>query len=287
MASKVKLSVKLNLDHELGADHYETWLSQLRIAFQLNNVTSSKEKYLAAAVNLDENASHYLWQKYPNVPSGIAPFTDLQELFEEYFGGKVSQASRLAELFSVTQKEGEAIQAFRHRIQKEMRVCQLNSSATKQTILDTVGFHLFARGLQSTETRIKVLECDVTTLDKAAEVAQTSMLAAQAAQEPNSAGSTATVAYTQATRGASRERHREPSNTSTSSPIPSVNCGYCGQYHVLGRRFCPAAFNTCKSCSNKGHFMNMCRKRNNGKDTSEPVSVGWIDRIAATETESF
>ena len=68
MAEKVKLRVKLNLEHDLGYDHFQTWQSQLEMAFQLHDVADSKPRYLAAAANLDEQAAHYLWQRYSAVP---------------------------------------------------------------------------------------------------------------------------------------------------------------------------------------------------------------------------
>ena len=85
MADKVKVAVKLDLEHELGHDHYQTWQSQLDIAFQLHAVDEAKHKYLAAAANLGKSASHYLWQKYPTCPEGDNPYADLISLFDEYF----------------------------------------------------------------------------------------------------------------------------------------------------------------------------------------------------------
>lgn len=73
MANKVKVATKLDLDHELGPDHFSTWRSQLEIGFLLHNVEKSKNKYLAAASNLGESASHYLWQRYATIPTGDQP----------------------------------------------------------------------------------------------------------------------------------------------------------------------------------------------------------------------
>jgi len=42
MASKVKLSVRLDMDHEMGEDHYKMWRSQLEMAFLLHEVEDSK-----------------------------------------------------------------------------------------------------------------------------------------------------------------------------------------------------------------------------------------------------
>ena len=149
MAEKVKISLKLDLDHELGADHFQTWLSQLEIAFALHGVDDSKKRYLAAAFNLGENAAHYLWQRYPAVPSGDTPYDDFKELFTEYFGGTKSDSSRLAALFAIMQRDGESTQAFRHRVQKDMRSCGITISAKVEDIVEAVGVHLFARGLHS------------------------------------------------------------------------------------------------------------------------------------------
>ena len=175
MAEKVKISLKLDLDHELGADHFQTWLSQLEIAFALHGVTDSKKQYLAAAFNLGENAAHYLWQRYPQVPGGSTPYDDFKALFTEYFGGTKSDSARLAALFAISQRN-ESTQAFRHRVQKDMRSCGLTTSAKVDNIVEAVGVHLFARGLNSASARQRVLETGDKTIGDAAARAQAVVL---------------------------------------------------------------------------------------------------------------
>ena len=58
MADKVRVAVRLDVEHELGYDHYQTRRSQLEIGFQLHAVTLEKLQYLAAAANLWESAGH-------------------------------------------------------------------------------------------------------------------------------------------------------------------------------------------------------------------------------------
>eukprot|EP00117_Sycon_ciliatum_P036776 scpid20172/ scgid27637/ len=177
MASKVRVSVKLDLDHELGHDHYQTWRSQLDIGFQLHEVTNKKKQYLAAAANLGENASYYLWQKFPTIPEADDPFAELIGLFDEYFGSQRSTDARLAELFSIEQQPGESIQAFRVRIEKEMRVCNLTPGADLKDVLGTVAVHLFARGLSVKAARKSVLQEGGKDLTAAAKRAQAVVLA--------------------------------------------------------------------------------------------------------------
>lgn len=251
MAGKVKVSVKLNLEHELGPDHFQTWLCQLKIAFELHGVTDKKQQYLAAATNLGEDAAHYLWQQYSAVPSGDDPFQLLIELFEEYFGGKRSKTSRLAALFAVEQRDGESIQAYRHRIQKEMRACDLTNSSSVDDVLNAVAVHLFARGLQSPYTRQKVLEKGDNTLAKVAESAQAVTLATATVGEQQAGtdlASSATVSFASINRSASR-------------PAQHRGCDYCGEQHPPGKRFCPAAKSTCAKCHKRGHYAKVCRSQ--------------------------
>eukprot|EP00117_Sycon_ciliatum_P014310 scpid100763/ scgid14619/ len=183
MANKVKVTTKLDLDHELGPDHFSTWHSQIEIGFLLHNVEQSKDKYLVAASNLGESASHYLWQRYAIIPTGDDPYGDLCALFDEYFGGKRSRASRLAALFSISQQHGESIQAYRHRVQKEMRVCNLTTSSKLEEVIETVSVHLFARELACSNMRQKVFEQGGSTLATAADCAQSIAMAAQTVQK--------------------------------------------------------------------------------------------------------
>ena len=243
MADKVKVAVKLDLEHELGHDHYQTWQSQLDIAFQLHAVDEAKHKYLAAAANLGESASHYLWQKYPTCPEGDNPYADLISLFDEYFGGRKSSATRLAELFAIAQRPGETVQAFRIRLEKEMRACALTSSAKLEDVIAVVGVHLFARGLRSQDVRQRVLELEETpTLSKAAQTAQSVTLAA-----------------------ASAPHHPPPSeqpSVSFAASAPSFpKCRFCGRSHPPGRASCPAAGQVCRSCGKRDHFQKVCQSR--------------------------
>ena len=158
MASKVRVAIRLDLDHELGHDHYQTWRSQLELAFMLHKVEDKKEQYLASAANLGESASYYLWQKFPGIPEGEGLYAELVALFDEYFGSQRSTDARLAELFSIEQRSGESIQAYRVRIEKEMRICNLTLSASVKDVLGIVSVHFFARGLAASAARKSVLE---------------------------------------------------------------------------------------------------------------------------------
>ena len=248
MADKVKVSVKLDLDHDLGSHHYQTWQSQLGIAFQLHDVTEQKKKYLAAAANLGEGAAHYLWQKYPSVPAGDTPYDALITLFDEYFGSHRSRSSKLADLFSITQRQGESVQAFRLRLEKDMRACALTASADAADVVAVVGVHLFARGLLAQDVRQRVLELDQgdkPDLGKAVQTAQSVSLAAASA--PGRQAPVTEVIFTNATP-----------------------CKYCGQHHASGKSNCPAAGQTCKSCGKVGHFSRVCRsKRGKGNRGEE------------------
>ena len=153
MASKVRVAIRLDLDHELGHDHYLTWRSQLELAFMLHKVEDKKEQYLASAANLGESVSYYLWQNFPGIPEGDDPYAELVALFDEYFGSQRSTDARLAELFSIEQRSGESIQAYRVRIEKEMRICNLTLSASVKDVLVIVSVHLFARGLAASAAR--------------------------------------------------------------------------------------------------------------------------------------
>ena len=307
MADKVKVGVKLELEHELGPDHLQTWLSQLKISFQLHGVTESKQKYLAAASNLGESASHYLWQRYADMPAGDDPFGDLQTLFAEYFGSQRSQTSRLAALFDIGQGEEESIQAFRHRVQKEMRVCSLTTSAKLDDVINTVAVHLFARGLRSPYTRQKILEQgDNNTLAKAAENAQAVALACktvseQVGSDEASASAAASVSFT-AQRTESQGRTTESSHDATQSrsrraatrgtdrdnQAAAHLCDYCGQKHPAGKRHCPAADATCSYCKKKGHLREVCKKRRRDDNTqaSSGAACGWLEQSKPT-SESY
>ena len=253
MAEKVSLKVKLNLDHELGHDHFQTWLSQLEIAFQLHGVTENKLKYLAAAANLGESAAHYLWQRYPTIPSGSTPYESLKTLFEEYFGSTKSVAARLAALFTITQQDGESVQAFRHRIRKEMRTCDLTTTASVGDVVETVGVHLFARGLKSSSARQRVLEQGDKTLADAAEHAQAVVLSEEQAHE------SVDMSRLEVSYATTQQR---------ASHASSSSCAYCGRVHPPGRSNCPAADQTCGKCGKKGHFRAVCRGRATGGNAS-------------------
>ena len=178
MAEKVKLRVKLNLEHELGYDHFQNWQSQLEMAFQLHGVADSKPRYSAAAANLDEQAAHYLWQRYSAVPDET-PYEALLELFQEYFSSTRSNSARLATLFAIAQQEGEPVQAFRHRVQKEMRTCNLTKTAKPEEVVEAVAVHLFARGLSPAAAKQRVLETGDKTLADAAVHAQAVVLSTE------------------------------------------------------------------------------------------------------------
>ena len=251
----MKLSVKLNLDHDLGNDHLQTWLSQLKIAFALHGVEDQKAQYLAAATNLGESGAHYLWQSYPTMPDGDAPFDKLESLFTEYFRGKRSKTSRLAALFTIGQQDGESIQAYRHRQQKEMRACDLTTAAYVDAVLDAMAVHLFGRGLSSSYTRQKVLESgENVTLAKVAESAQAITLAAQAVGEQR-AGIEEAIASVSFAEWSSRPRG--PVSQERGS-APST-CGYCGEIHVPGMPNCPATNAFCSKCGRRGHLGSVCR----------------------------
>jgi len=237
MADKVKVSVRLDLDHELAYDHYQTWRSQLEIGFQLHGVTTEAKMYLAAAANLGENACHYLWQKYPS-------------------------------LFAISQQPGESIQAFRARIQKEMRTCKLTSSTELSEVLGIVGTHLFARGLSSASARKSVLEEGTTDLSKAAAKAQAVVLAEHSCTSQTA--STPEVNYS----ASARTPHREASS-----------CRYCGQMHVPGRPNCPAADVFCSKCGKKGHFPAVCLSKPAG-DRGAPRSGRSVNHVTANVPKS-
>ena len=101
MAHKVKIAPRLDLDHELGLDHFQTWLSQVRVAFELHSVTDGREKYLAAAASLSDGAAYYLWQRFADVPAD-EHFKNMEEHYEQYFVGSRGKASRLTELFVIS-----------------------------------------------------------------------------------------------------------------------------------------------------------------------------------------
>lgn len=269
MANKVRVSVRLDLDHELGFDHYQTWQSQLDIGFQLHTVTDEKQKYLAAANNLGEQASHYLWQKFPTVPAGSTPYADLIKLFDEYYGSAQSSSSRLAGLFSISQREGETIQAYRARILKEMRLCQLTSSTGVADILGIVGTHLFARGLSSMDARKSVIESDTKDLTAAATKAQAVVLAEESCQ---SKPPTTQVNYAQ--------------RRSTSNHHAQL-CVYCGQQHVPGKPNCPAANLFCSSCGKKGHFPTVCRSGEHKSHDSSTAPIGHLELVPADSAEQW
>eukprot|EP00117_Sycon_ciliatum_P036702 scpid53699/ scgid27590/ len=256
MAEKVKVGVRLDLDHELGNDHFLTWRSQLEIGFALHEVKDQSKQYLAAAANLGESASHYLWQSYPTVPTTATnPYNDLIKLFQEYFGSKQSAASRLAELFAVEQRPGETVQAFRLRVQKDMRVCNLTSTRTAEELLGVVGVHLFARGLSSASARKSVLEHDAQDLSSAAAKAQAVVLAEDCANN----APVLEVSYA----AIHQRRH---------TTLPTSGCGYCGEKHAPGKPHCPAVHMFCAKCGRKGHFSSVCRS-----------DFGRADRSAQTQ----
>lgn len=269
MAAKVRVSVKLDLDHELGHDHFQTWLSQLEIAFLLHGVTDKKAQYLAAAANLGEGAAYYLWQRYPSMPTDADPYDKIKHLFEEYFGGKRSVTSRLAALFAIQQQDDETVQAYRHRLQKEMRVCKLTTSAKLEDVLDTVAVHLFARGLHSVQTRQKVLETgETSTLEKAAETAQAVTLATQAVSEQSAVGIPAPVAFV-------AQRQAPLQQGLPASQLPASQCDYCGQQHPPGPRHCPAASAICGFCKKRGHYESVCRRKKSlGAGKGQPAKAG-------------
>ena len=243
MAEKVKLRVKLNLEHDLGYDHFQTWQSQLEMAFQLHDVADSKPRYLAAAANLDEQAAHYLWQRYSAVPDET-PYEALLELFQEYFSSTRSNSARLATLFAIAQQEGESVQAFRHRVQKEMRTCNLTKTAKLEEVVEAVTVHLFARGLSSAAAKQRVLETGDKTLADAAVHAQAVVLSTE-------------------TRGISSDSTPVFFTNQLPPPTGPVRqehkCSYCGRTHPPGRKHCPAASQTCQNCGKRGHFRAVCR----------------------------
>ena len=282
MADKVKLEIKLNLDHELGADHYHTWLSQLEVSFALHSVTESKKKYLAAACNLSENAAHYLWQKYSQIPDGDQPLDNLKVLFDEYFLGTKGKAARLAEVFAISQRDNETIQAFRHRLQKEMRACDLTKTAKVEDIVNAVEVHLFARGLRAAHIRQRILESGEATLGKVAELAQTVSLAADAVQEQSKEIKTDVCLVT----SRQQDFHR-PGRASTDLAGVASACRFCGRRHVPGRTNCPAASVTCWKCSKKGHYARVCRSSRQGQQGEAAPSNPRVSAVVPDETESL
>ena len=108
IANNVRVGVILVLEHELGPDHFQTWLSQLEIGFQLHEIYD--QKYLAVVFNVRESATHCCGTN----PEGDDLYQELKTLFEEYFGSQRSQAPRMAALFGMTQEPEGSIQAFRY-----------------------------------------------------------------------------------------------------------------------------------------------------------------------------
>ena len=245
MASKVRVAIRLDLDHELGHDHYQTWRSQLELAFMLHKVEDKKEQYLASAANLGESASYYLWQKFPGIPEGDDPYAELVALFDEYFGSQRSTDARLAELFSIEQRSGESIQAYRVRIEKEMRICNLTLSASVKDVLGIVSVHLFARGLAASAARKSVLEEGGKDLAAAAGRAQAVVLAQQASQDAVPQAVQVSYAAQASAKGA--------------PAVSDTDCGYCGARHRPGIRNCAAADVICPQCNKRGHFAQVCR----------------------------
>ena len=247
MASKVRVAIRVDLDHELGHDHYQTWRSQLELAFMLHKVEDKKEQYLASAANLGESASYYLWQKFPGIPEGDDPYAELVALFDEYFGSQRSTDARLAKLFSIEQRSGESIQAYRVRIEKEMRICNLTLSASVKDVLGIVSVHLFARGLAASASaaRKSVLEEGGKDLAAAAGRAQAVVLAQQASQDAVPQAVQVSYAAQASAKGA--------------PAVSDTDCGYCGARHRPGIRNCAAAGVICPQCNKRGHFAQVCR----------------------------
>ena len=246
MASKVRVAIRLDLDHELGHDHYQTWRSQLELAFMLHKVEDKKEQYLASAANLGESASYYLWQKFPDIPEGDDPYAELVALFDEYFGSQRSTDARLAELFSIEQRSGESIQAYRVRIEKEMRICNLTLSASVKDVLGIVSVHLFARGLAASAARKSVLEEGGKDLAAAAGRAQAVVLLAQQASQD-------------AVPQAVQVSYAAQASAKGAPAVSETDWGYCGARHRPGIRNCAAAGVVCPQCNKRGHFAQVCR----------------------------
>ena len=210
-------------------------------------------------------------------------------------------------MFDIVQGEEESIQAFRHRVQKEMRVCSLTTSAKLDDVINTVAVHLFARGLRSPYTRQKILEQgDNNTLAKAAENAQAVALACktvseQVGSDEASASAAASVSFT-AQRTESQGRTTESSHDATQSrsrraatrgtdrdnQAAAHLCDYCGQKHPAGKRHCPAADATCSYCKKKGHLREVCKKRRRDDNTqaSSGAACGWLEQSKPT-SESY
>ena len=112
------------------------------------------------------------------------------------------------------------MQAFRHRVQREMRTCNPTKTVKLEEVVEAVAVHLFARGLSSAAAKQRVLETGDKTLADAAVHAQAVVLSTETGGISSDSTPVFFTNQLPPPTGPVRQEHK---------------CSYCGRTHPPGR----------------------------------------------------
>ena len=198
--------------------------------------------------------------------SAVTEVVRLQEL-KQLAVRKKNKAVNRVKLGTLRQDKGEPVRKFTGRVRSLAAVseylvncksCKKDVSYSEEVIMDQV-----IRGLSNPEIQKDVLshmDADTLTLEK--------LLTFVEGKESG-----------QASQGL-----LSSAVGIGNAVIPDKNCGFCGESHKLGRKFCKAGNHKC-DCSRTGHFPKMCRSKDKPVKVEDRSSHDQKDNKKAKATE--
>ena len=180
------------------------------------------------------------------------------------------------------QDEGETVIDFSQKLLTLSRDCAYSQVTaiehTEQAVLNA-----FISGLLSPAIRLRLLENDELTLEKAIQIADS----LERAQKFS-------ASYEPTTRTSLSNVSKKPTADSEIPKIAAVNkpsqthgkllkhrCRFCGGFHVPQRALCPAKDAECFQCGKKGHFAKVCRSNHPGQTVAAAPESEEPGRLAS------
>ncbi|XP_072385956.1 uncharacterized protein [Diabrotica undecimpunctata] len=192
-----------------------------------------------------------------NQPGENASFQDVMQIFDNHFIPRRNTIFERFQFNSRVQRPGEPVGNFISSLHTLAEHCSYGA-LKDELIRDRIVI-----GIADKKVSERMQLNDGLTLEKAIQIARQAEL--QDSQNRIMRQEQSVSAVKQDYRERSDKRHQGKSfakqETTHEKVKEGYRCGYCGIPTCKNREKCPAKFSECRSCSRRGHWSVMCRKK--------------------------
>ena len=247
----------------LSPKEWKLWKQQWLNYALLANLTSYTGEYQVALL------LHTMGPKYLEIFSSFENQTnDIKAVikqFEAYAIGETNESYERYIFNQRKQREGEKFEDFLSALRVLAQTCNFCKCLTDSIMRDRI-----IVGIRNAETRKKLLQERELTLHRCIDICKSAEQTDRQCEAFQGNGAHASDHATSVHGVNRRPPGARPKQNRASSDKPKQHghkpkfdekkCLFCGRRHPMVKSKCPAYGKTCRSCGNKNHFREMCKK---------------------------